>query len=706
MHVSRETIHLISVFDSLLLFTSSQYPTKDWHCQGNRALRLSQSAFTVTVPDTVTDTQHWPKFAAGMAQSLPGATSLSSAQCQRIRSELSEQFSLHLTQQGVNTVCKEIQAANTHGTIDTERVYAHALQRSLQGIGERILPDGPPSATPMTLGRDSLLEVISARNITTPLTHQDSYAAASMSHRSGDNSADRHSKGSRGGGVPRLLCIDLSDGIRSMPALEVGPLPHLSLSSLVPGSKLLLRASTAMECGVLVLDRECVPNTIVGRVSNLAQSHALKLATDKARQGAVVTLGRMVEGEEENMSGPAAMTSNTQLLLPKGERPPPVFRPYEDRGKARKEAERELREMMMTAQQQQSMMDTAEKGEIRRQQPTTLMQLMPPPPIEETASGRAHQQLTQPSSSHNQQQQQKQQQQKQPQRLGKRDKVTVAVSVEAESSTSASNLKSSNVTTRSDGRVESSQAELEQEFKKAEQERADAAAARAGAAAKSSSTVKTTPSRSSSTSTRHANKASTPSAPLLSSFRTLLTTPLGRIQPFHCCISDIQLYPPSAHFNTFTMQLTLLDSFGMKVVAQASQEVFERFFGQLAEFGSRMATASGQKSIQIQLIKCRQLLMAPHTTTGGGVSAASGPPRWWSIEIEARASPSTPGARIFIASNINHPINVQQQQQLQQQQQQPQHSHSTTATSGVGGTSTSAQPAPNASDVDLEELEE
>lgn len=124
-------------------------------------------------------------------------------------------------------------------------------------------------------------------------------------------------------------------------------------------------------------------------------------------------------------------------------------------------------------------------------------------------------------------------------------------------------------------------------------------------------------------------------APVLSSFRTLLSAPLSECVSFSALAIDVQLFPPPAGQTAVVMQLTMQDSFQMRAALTASPRVFERFFWPQATFASMMAAPEGQARVKARLAECKSKLCLPQ--------------HFWDIELQIQQTAGAPRAFILLA---------------------------------------------------------
>ncbi|KAM8709427.1 hypothetical protein ACLKA7_016261 [Drosophila subpalustris] len=144
----------------------------------------------------------------------------------------------HLTEEGIKSLSSSID-----GSLDPRKIIDEALNRDLRDIGGGALATKREDTTGMLVGR-IVLQVQRVRNIAAPKSNEESKAA------------------------PRLLQLDLTDGQASLQALELEPVPALSLN-VAPGTKIFFKAEKLQLMHGFLLLRQNEMQILGGRVEAL-----------------------------------------------------------------------------------------------------------------------------------------------------------------------------------------------------------------------------------------------------------------------------------------------------------------------------------------------------------------------------------------------------------------------------------------------------
>ncbi|KAH8371801.1 hypothetical protein KR093_008841, partial [Drosophila rubida] len=144
----------------------------------------------------------------------------------------------YLTDEGIKTVSNAI-----GGDLEPRKIIDEALNRDLRDIGGGALATNREEAS-ATLGGRIVLQVQKVRNIAAPKSNEESKAA------------------------PRLLQLELSDGQQTLQALELEPVPSLSLN-VAPGTKIFFKAEKLQLMHGFLLLRQNEFQLLGGRVDAL-----------------------------------------------------------------------------------------------------------------------------------------------------------------------------------------------------------------------------------------------------------------------------------------------------------------------------------------------------------------------------------------------------------------------------------------------------
>ena len=428
-----------------------------------------------------------------------------------LTSRLATAHHLHLTIAGVQKLCEDLGTSHPATAADEAALMDAALNRSLYDIGAAsVLPRSASSSSSpdvRVLPITAWLQLVSVRNIAAPI-EQNNPADMDMDRASGRGAVASSSS-------PRLLQLELTDGVSTVLAIEHEPLIALDVSSLQPGRKMLVRSGCPIREGILLLGPAHVTLPVRGQVDLLNQESAAMREANASR----------VES--------AIQTSDA-----------PIFRPYAQRAQAQRESQLE-----------QQLADAQRKERQRREDkiaPPAAPVVVAPSPAVSAASAianRAHAQL---------------------------------------------------------------QLELENEYESAASARGAPAAGIASAAAPASVASASAGPTAASVRRPPGKTSGSVAAPVLSSFRTLLSAPLSECVSFSALAVDVQLFPPRAGQKDFVLQLTMQDSFQLRAVVTASARVFERFFWPQSTFASMMSAPEGQARVKARLVECKAKLCLPH----------------------------------------------------------------------------------------------
>ncbi|XP_034103162.1 tudor domain-containing protein 3 [Drosophila albomicans] len=155
--------------------------------------------------------------------------------------ELSKQLKAqgwYLTDDGIKTLSTAI-----GGDLEARKIIDEALNRDLRDIGGGALATNREESS-ATLGGRIVLQVQKVRNIAAPKSNEESKAA------------------------PRLLQLELSDGQQTLQALELEPVPALSLN-VAPGTKIFFKAEKLQLMHGFLLLRQNELQLLGGRVEAL-----------------------------------------------------------------------------------------------------------------------------------------------------------------------------------------------------------------------------------------------------------------------------------------------------------------------------------------------------------------------------------------------------------------------------------------------------